>query len=1249
MLKSKRQIFVAVFLLCCVCVYTGSYAYVKPSPAQQAPSVSSSSVFIENKGQVIDEFKHARNDIQYAVSLQGINAFIGTGAIHYQWSRKNETGDNLFDIYRLDVELEGANPNAEVVTSDIQPGYRNYYLPQCPNGVTAATCKKITYKNIYPHIDWVLYLASSPGEKGGLKYDFVVHPGGNPQDIRIHYDGTSSLQIQNGELIASTPFGTITENAPYAYDADTKETIDANFTINGNTVGFSNNIYPGGTLVIDPQLMFSSYFGGELEDLSYAITADDGGYISIAGQTISVSNIATISPVHQSTIAAYYDAYIARFYNIGTIQWATYFGGDDDETFLALSCDKSGNIYAGGVTRSTVGIATPGSHQPMYAGGLTPSTWGDGMLAKFNEYGRRIWSTYYGGNQWDEIRSLKVHNDTTIYIAGFTTSPGNISTTGAFQEIITDPVLNGIKDAMLVRFDSAGNRKWGTYFGNNGNDEAFSVATDYVGNIYITGQTTSIAGITTTGSHQPTFGGGDVDAFIAKFNPSGNTVLWASYYGGNEADHASAIAYDPLGYIYIGGGTKSIGNIATPGSHQSAISTVGVYDGFAAKFNLSGSREWGTYYGGANSDFIYSISVTYVSQLYIFGATNSDAGIATPNSYHPARNGAKGDMFFARLSLSGLRQMGSYYGGTDNDGLGSSPNYIGHSLFCHGNLIYFTGSTFSEEGIADSATNYDCHQSYHASAGSATGSWKDGFFAVFEDDAPIPIEILGPFTDTVLCPGDTFMLRYDLSPPPFLFGNEFQAWLSDASGDFSSGSRKIGIRQSVQAGTITCIIPQDIEPGSKYRVHIRSTITPYTSFDNGVNIRIKASPGPVSASTNAPVCEGDSLYFYATDTVSGVSFKWTGPAGYISSTKDSIIASPLKHQEGIYTVTAILDGCTISDTESVMIMNAPKLQSIGSNSPLCEGYALVLTTYDTATGVSYSWVGPNGYISTSKSPQINSPKVASTGIYTVVATIGNCTRQASTHVIIKQKPGLADLSSNSPICAGNDLSLHVIDSTNISVYNWQGPNNFKSSEKDPVIAKATGKAAGMYILTAEHEGCFAKDTVLVTIKPIPQITLSVNSPIQVGDSIIFHLESDVATTYSWTGPDFFSSTEQNPVIFPAMLPHEGSYFVTADFNGCTAEAAVSVDITTPEESFFVLFPNPNGGNFTIRGNVKSNTRINIEVVDAVGRKLYYDNITPVNFKVDKSFTLPGYLPSGVYQLVLRTGSAYKYISFTINK
>jgi Beta-propeller repeat len=333
-------------------------------------------VFTENKGQITDQHGNARNDIQYKVATKGLSIFVGKGQLHYQWSKpltrrkipnkfshsfleKPDTSAIRYSMYRLDMELAGANPDAQVIAEDKQDYHENYHTAALHgNNATASTYKKITYKNIYPHIDWVLYIKDNT-----LEYDFIINPGGNVSDIKIKYGGATDIARTDKNIKVATPFGAITERNLYAYEQATRKPITASYGSHKNSFGFKLTTHdPRLTTIIDPVLAWGTYYGGDGEDESLGMACSGAGDAFICGLTTSLSNVATTG-AYQTVYGGNEDAFLAKFNSEGMRMWATYYGGPSQDYATSVTCDSAGNVYITGLTYSSAGIATPGSQQ----------------------------------------------------------------------------------------------------------------------------------------------------------------------------------------------------------------------------------------------------------------------------------------------------------------------------------------------------------------------------------------------------------------------------------------------------------------------------------------------------------------------------------------------------------------------------------------------------------------------------------------------------------------------------------------------------------------------------------------------------------------------------------------------------------------------------------------------------------------------------------------------------------------------
>lgn len=314
--------------------------------------------------------------------------------------------------------------------------------------------------------------------------------------------------------------------------------------------------------------------------------------------------------------------------------------------------DTFGNLYVSGSIPLTNNIVTTGAHQVAFGGGVS-----DGFLIKYDSSGTMIWGTYYGGSGNDTISLCKADKFANIYISGNTTSSNNISTVGSYQYI-----YQGLNDGFIAKFDQNGMRKWGTYYGGTAKDAINSLDVNN-GSIAICGITYSSSGISISGAHQPSLSGANYNAFLALFDTSG-TISWSTYYG-DDSTSANDCIIDDSGNIFLCGTTKATINISTSNVHQS--SNLGLSDAYLVKFNISGIRQWGTYYGGSNYDGAKQCIKTG-GHIFVLGNTSSSTNIAFPKYYSPYTNQTG---FVAEFDNLGQRLTGRYIGGYSYSG---SPN-----------------------------------------------------------------------------------------------------------------------------------------------------------------------------------------------------------------------------------------------------------------------------------------------------------------------------------------------------------------------------------------------------------------------------------------------------------------------------------------------------------------------------------------------------------------------------------------------
>jgi hypothetical protein len=266
------------------------------------------------------------------------------------------------------------------------PDYENYYLPGCPaNGVSAHAFEKITFKNVYPSIDWVIYIKDNK-----LEHEFVVGAEGDASSIKLKYNGQDKMGInKDGSLTVSTPIGKVIENAPVSYNSNGK--IPSSYQLNGAVLSYA--VSAKGSMVIDPGLVWATYYG-PIHWLPISIRARVivwGTFMQVALPGAQV--VSATTGTYQTVYGGNCDGFLVKFDTSGNRLWATYYGGTGGDWGVGVACDRFGYVYLTGVTRgSLTGIATTGCQQAVYGGGLE-----DGFLVKFTPFGARLWGTYLGG------------------------------------------------------------------------------------------------------------------------------------------------------------------------------------------------------------------------------------------------------------------------------------------------------------------------------------------------------------------------------------------------------------------------------------------------------------------------------------------------------------------------------------------------------------------------------------------------------------------------------------------------------------------------------------------------------------------------------------------------------------------------------------------------------------------------------------------------------------------------------------
>jgi len=1120
-----------LFSIVCACSWA---ANAQELGFQTTFSKSKPFVFMENKGQLADfsrngSDKNALSDISYYAKQNGVNIYFKKDRVMFVFAsmdtkckkasdtkkigrRKHQIPDSAsIQAARMEMQFVNANPEVQIISENLDPYTENYYGKNADEGITAHGYKKLTYKNIWPFIDLIF----DAGKAQGMEYSFVVNPGAHLADIQLQWNGTDSLSSL-GETMGLkfvNPLGWVQETGLKAYQNSRNLPLGCRYNLgHENQIGFLVDSYdPTNPLIIDPELIWGTYFGGGDYDESYGVKADTKGNVYFTGYSSSSSGIATTGAYQTSyltptwTSGQTYYGFLAKFDSSGSIDWATYYGGNYTEDY-AVTTDTAGDIYITGWTIAGDGIASSGAFQTSYDGGNGNGT-SNAFLAKFTPDGKRAWGTYFGRKGGTSGSTVTTDVAGNVYLGGATNSQ-NIATSGAFQTSFTSCYPSYTDIGFLAKFTSGGSLKWCTYFGEC-SSLITSIAADSVGYVYILGSSNK-NGLATSGAYQTSIQGtGSI--FLAKINTSGGRV-WCTYFGGDaKPDGLSIDKKDNIficGQVYV---DKSIPN--SPGFQSYA----GNYDAFLAKFNKDDSLEWATYYGGSNSDEASAICNDLAGNVYITGSTTSATGMATSGAYQTSwtyglnRGEYLDDAFIARFNTDGKRTWATYYGG-DNEDIGT-----GISVDPKNN-IYITGNTYGSSNLATSGA---FQSSYTAES--------DAFLAKFRPtivDAGIP---------SILQPSGIFC--YGKNTIKVMLKNYGKVDLHTVNINASINR----ITQSVYTWS------GDLAPDSTVLVTVGpymflggiDTIKTWTSLPNGITDSYNgndtaylrksiASPPVANAGGDTTICQGTHITL-GSSALTGYSYVWTSkPSGFTSSAS-KISLSPDSSAKVYLTATITATGCSTIDSAQITVNPSPIPIKMGDIFICSTASDSVPLGGATTKGYNYAWTSkPAGFTSSISNPKV---KANSTAVFYLTETITatGCSAVDSAKIIVLPPPGL-DAGGNHVVCAGTQVTLGKNPVAGYT-YAWvSSPAGYSSSLANPAINPITTTT---YFLTESIVGssCISKDSALVTVNPIPKAIVGIIKSYCAGDTANLHLGAPEVSghSYAWTSnPSGFSSSQSDP-------------------------------------------------------------------------------------------------------------------------
>lgn len=1062
-------------------------------------------------------------------------------------SKKNAVQSHAFSI-----RFQGANAHSATMGQQAVKAHRNYYLGNDPDFWASEVkgYRLLRINNLYNNIDFVLY------SKGNhIKYEFILHPGADANQIKMAYDGINELQLRNQQIIIRTAAGKIIDESPYSYYLNSDSIINTQFKIYQNTVTFAVSPYDKSTtLVLDPSLNFASFTGS---------TVDNWGFT------------------------------------------ATY--------------DEAGNAYAGGVVFGTGYPVTLGAFQTFFGGG----THGpyvqefaiDISISKFTSDGSQlIYSTYLGGSKQDSPHSLVVNSNNELIVFGTTSSLDYPTTINAFDRtfnggdtVIVDHVLQYEgTDIITSKFSSDGSNLLGsTYFGgseNDGfNDENYisglqhnysdifrgEVISDVNNNIYIATSTASLD-LPIVNGFQTTFGGGDQDGCLVKFNSDLSQVIWSSYLGGNSSDGVYGLQANSSEELYVTGGTSSID---FPINNGFQTTHNGGTDGFVARISNAGSSLLGSSFIGTSAyDQGYFVQIDLNDKVFVYGQTSGNMPIS-PGTYNNLNSGQflhKYSTDLSNLELSTVVGSGSgntdivpsaflvshcgqiylsgwggqtnlqYGGGTTNglpvtaDAQQSSTDGSDFYLmvlnedFQSLNYATYFGSNVSAEHVDGGTSRFDkngiVYQAVCAACGNTTafpttpGAYAETMnspncnLAVFKFDASKLTAVINPQTDSLVCKGDSIHFLNESNG-----GTEFEWIFHDGT---SSTEREV-YKAFDTAGVYQVILivkdPSEC-PGID------------TTF---MNFRVQELHVPQISFTDSTICEGDEIFIDLGDNETynllinnQVTSTFTAATTLLPDSNTS------------YLITSNTVECPDSVGIDVNLLPVPIPATHQTN--ICSGdtAGFPIAIHD---NYQYTWL-PDSPLFINRDTAFFAPTDSTMYQVTTTGECGTAIQSFNFAVTNIQPISTPDTT----VCNGDTLPLHVDGG---DTYTWTpAVNGAEANNPNPVFIADSSR---LFLIDIQKNNCQLTDSIQITVLAARPVGNAYNSSICDYEQASFPFPVQSDFTYEWIPNSGVSVVGEEVQLSPDSSTN---YLLNITGECGTASVTYDVDVTVIFDSIM--------GNFT---------------------------------------------------------------------
>lgn len=1058
-------------------------------------------------------------------------------------------------------QFVNASWGGKVIESDSSAFYHNYFLGKNRSRWKSKvhSYKKIKLVDFYPGID--LVVQTTPEH---VKYSFEVQPNVDPSIIRLFLKGMSGLSLKDNQLTIQTRFGPIIENGLHVFtqDADgNRSTVAAQFQLHHDSLSFQ---FPEGydqsqTLIIDPNLVFSTFTGSTADNWGFTATPGGNGNLVAGGIVFGVgypiSTGAYDSTYNNGIIGGHYNNFkvdigISKFSSDGSqLLYSTLLGGTGNETPNSIITDNQGNLYILGISSSTDFPTTLNAYQSVSHGGNSTTNDNvvfngtDIIISKISPDGTQLLaSTYLGGSGNDGLNQNGLDfNYGDVFRGDIIIAPdGNILFASSSQStdfpIVNgfDTTLGGTQDAVVCKISpDLSNLVWSTYFGGSGSDGGYSIAVSSNNDVYVTGGTNS-TDLSFSSGHTLTYQGGLTDGYIMRMNGSSASFIDGTYVGTPHYDQSYFVDIDQSDNVYIFGQSNGSMPISanvynTPNSGQ-----------FIQQYSTDLSTlNWSTVVGGGNGTVEISPTAFMVSdcnEIYYTGwggVVNQQNSLATlsttygfpttSDAYQSTTNGS--NFYIGVLSENATNLVyGTFMGGTS-----SSYNHVdgGTSRFDKDGTIYHAvcgGCGGNAHGFVTTPGAYsETNNSFNCNL----AAWKFDLM-VIHSAASIP--------DPYICLPDSAFFTNDSQN-----GNIFH-W------DFGDGTTSDEYEPHHFYAT----------PGTYQASLIVSNtnncILPDTAY---MTIVISEFHGSIVQPPSA-ICPGGSIQLEASG---GTHYKWS-PAEYLD---DPTSPTPTATVDSTTVFSVIVtDSCGI-DTLTTTVTVYLNPTQISNDTTVCIGDTIQLwanggATYLWSSSDSSAIIGAKNQSTITVSPHEDTRFVAQ------VVTNEGCQLTDSVSVFIVPHVPYPEVQDTLFLCKGDAKQVKVSSDPPANTITWS-PNQFVSPTNGPQVTLSPPTSRCYYIQFTNLCGS-SDDSIYVDV-----ITVSphAGNDTTVCPGEVVNLWASGGVTYDWIpNKSVFSP---HSAITQALPKNPTTIYQVkvGDENNCWATASVTVKLFPKP---YVILDNP---------------------------------------------------------------------------